>query len=158
MIGNAKECAGPYLLRGPSNPKEQAHHASVSLYTLSNLSNKEGAIMLWHFRLGHPNFQYLRKLFPTLFKNINPKLLQCEICQFSKHVRSNYPIQGYKSSHPFTMIHSDIWGPSKVKTISGTRWFLTFIDDHTRLTWVYLMKEKSETSTRFKDFHTMIQN
>ena len=109
MIGNAKECAGLYLLKGPSNSNEQALHANiVSLTVLSNLSNKENAIMLWHFRLGHPNFQYLKKLFPTLFNNINPKLLQCEVCQFSKHVRSNYPIQGYKSSHPFAMIHSNI--------------------------------------------------
>ena len=158
-IGNAKECAGLYLLKGPSNSNEQALHAnSVSLPVLSNLSSKENAIMLWHFRLGHPNFQYLKKLFPTLFNNINPKLLQCEVCQFSKHVRSNYPIQGYKSSHPFTMIHSDIWGPSRVQNVSGYRWFVSFIDAHTRLTWVYLMKEKSEASMRFRDFHTLIQN
>ena len=73
-------------------------------------------------------------------------------------MRSNYPIQGYKSSHPFAMIYSDIWGPSRVQNVSGYRWFVSFIDDHTRLTWVYLMKEKSEASIRFRDFHTLIQN
>ena len=94
MIGNAKECAGLYLLKGPNNPKEQAQVASsVSFPILSNLSNNHSAIMLWHYRLGHPNFQYLKKLFPTLFDNTNTKVLQCEVCQLSKHVRNNYPIQ-----------------------------------------------------------------
>ena len=54
------------------------------------------------------------------------------------------------------MIHSDIWGPSRIKNVTGTRWFVSFIDDHTRLTWVFLMKEKSETGQIFKKFKHMI--
>ena len=34
---------------------------------------------------------------------------------------------------------------------------MTFIDDHMRLSWVYLMKEKSEVETIFKNFYTMVQ-
>ena len=37
------------------------------------------------------------------------------------------------------------------------KWFVTFINDHTRLTWVYLMKEKSKVETIFKIFYTMVQ-
>ena len=55
------------------------------------------------------------------------------------------------------MIHSDVWGPSKVQNISGTRWFVSFVDDHTRLTWIFLMKEKSEVGTLFQHFNSMIQ-
>ena len=113
--------------------------------------------MLWHYRLGHPNFVYLRKLFPSLI-NKNSENLQCGVCQFSKHVRNSYPFQPYKSSHLFHLIHSDVWGPSKIKNISGSRWFVTFIDDHTRVTWVFLMKEKSEVGQIFQTFHKMIQN
>lgn len=62
------------------------------------------------------------------------------------------------TSHPtlLLVIHSNIWGPSRVKNINGARWFVTFIDDHTRITWTCLMKEKSETATIFQSFHTMI--
>ncbi|KAK0606654.1 hypothetical protein LWI29_002135 [Acer saccharum] len=128
MIGKAKECAGLYLLNGPNNPKEQVQAASsVSSPIPPALSNNNSAIMLWHYRLGHPNFQYLKKLFPTLFDNIKPEILQCKVCQLSKHVKGNYPIQGYKTSHPFAIIHSDIWGPSRVNNISGARWFISFI-------------------------------
>ena len=63
----------------------------------------------------------------------------------------------YKNSHPFSIIHSDVWGPSCVKNISGTRWFVLFVDDHTRITWVFLMKEKLEVGQVFQNFNTMIQ-
>ena len=125
---------------------------------MSNVkTNNDSAILLWHYRLGHPNFMYLEKLFPSLFKNKMPKKFQCDICQFSKHTLSAYFKLPYKNSHPFSMIHNDIWGPSRVSNISGAKWFLLFVDDHTQLTWVFLMKEKSETSQIFKTFNTLIQ-
>ena len=55
------------------------------------------------------------------------------------------------------MIHSDVWGPSRIKSMIGTRWFILFVDDHTRITWVFLMKEKSEVGKIFKNFNIMIQ-
>ena len=107
--------------------------------------------------LGHLNFIILKKLFPDLFINKNPRDFQCEICHLSKQPRQNFQSQTYKMSKPFSMIHSDVWGPSRIKNISGDRWFVSFIDDHTRLTWVFLMKEKSEVGEIFKRFHNMIK-
>lgn len=75
----------------------------------------------------------------------------------SKHTRHSFTPQAYKPSQPFSLIHSDIWGPSNVTNITGSRWFLLFVDDHTRLSWIFLMKDKSETSHIFKNFHTIIQ-
>ncbi|GAV71580.1 bZIP_1 domain-containing protein/gag_pre-integrs domain-containing protein [Cephalotus follicularis] len=97
-IGNAKECAGLYLLEGkyPSDGQAQTHSVScVSfLANVSQLSvikqadcNKASAIMLWHFRLGHPSFSYLEKMFPSLFINKCFKSFQCETCQLAKHTR-----------------------------------------------------------------------
>ena len=45
-----------------------------------HVSNNDSAIMLWHYRLGHQNLLYLKKLFPSLFNNSNAKFFQCEIC------------------------------------------------------------------------------
>lgn len=55
------------------------------------------------------------------------------------------------------MIHSYVWGPSPTNTISGARWFVTFVDDCTRMTWLYLLKRKDEVFGVFNTFHTMIQ-
>lgn len=94
-------------------------------------------------------------MFPSLI-NKSALNFQCEICQLSKHVRNSYPKQPYKSSKPF-MIHNDVWGPSKINNMSGAGWFVTFIDNHTRITWLFLMKEKSEVGKVFQHFNNMIQ-
>ncbi|KAA0042115.1 Retrovirus-related Pol polyprotein from transposon TNT 1-94 [Cucumis melo var. makuwa] len=56
-----------------------------------------------------------------------------------------------------TLIHTDVWGPSKVTTSSEKRWFVTFIDDHTRLTWIFLISDKSEVTSSFRDFYHTIE-
>lgn len=55
------------------------------------------------------------------------------------------------------VIHSDVSGPSKVTTLSGSRWFVTFIDDCTRMTWLYLMTSKGELNLLFQKFHKMVE-
>lgn len=95
-------------------------------------------------------------MLPKLF-NKNQKLFQCEICQLSKHTRIPHPPQLYKPSQPFCVIHNDVWRPSRVRNVTGSRWFVTFIDDHTRITWVYLMKDISKFGRIFECFHTMVQ-
>ena len=98
---------------------------------------------------------YLRHLFPSLFHNKDS--FQCEVCQLSKHRHVFLPPQIYRASKPFTLIHSDIWGPSRVSTLSHQRWFLSFVDDHTRVCWVFLLRDKSEATLVFKNFHAMVK-
>ena len=114
--------------------------------------------MVWHCRLGHPSFSYLKHLFPVLFQKVDPLSFQCESCLLAKSQRKTYIPKPYYASKPFYLFHSDVWGPSKVTTISGKKWFVTFINDHTRLCWVYLMREKSEVEKIFKEFYRMIEN
>ena len=62
--------------------------------------------------------------------------------------------QPYKPTHPFTLIHSDIWEPSKVTISSGKRWFVTFIDDHNHLTWVFLLSRPYKPNHPFTLTHS----
>ena len=43
-------------------------------------------------------------------------------------------MSGTRSSSPFSLIHSDIWGASKIPNILGAKWFVAFIDDCIRVT------------------------
>ena len=72
------------------------------------LISSENEIVLRHFRLGHPNFQYLKYLFQKVFINKDPSSFHCEICELAKHHHAFFPSQPYKASKPFFVIHSGV--------------------------------------------------
>lgn len=117
---------------------------------------KKSNIWLWHRRLGHASFGYLKKLFPSLLVKVDVSNFQCDVCELAKSHRASFPLILNKSPIPFMIIHSDVWGPSKVLPLGGSRWFVTFIDDCTRMTWVCSMKSKSDVNLLFKKFHKMV--
>ena len=63
-----------------------------------------------------------------------------------------------RSESIFSLVHSDIWGPSRVSLPLVFLYFVTFINDFLRCTWVYLMKDRSELFSIFKSFCAEIQN
>ena len=72
-------------------------------------------------------------------------LFHCESCQLGKHTRSSYPSRQQKQSDvPLELGHSDVWGPCRVASICGFRYFVSFIDDFSRMTWVYLIKDRTQ--------------
>lgn len=153
VIGTSKEIDGLYYFENESASSSNLSYTHLSTSYLS--SNQE--IELWHKRLGHPNFPYLKKLFPSLFKDKNHQDFQCEVCELAKHHRVHFPAQPYKESQSLSLIYSNIWCPSRVNNIYGARWFITFIDDHSCVSWVYLLKEKSKATRTFQNFHKMIE-
>ena len=56
------------------------------------------------------------------------------------------------------IIHTDVCGPVGVEARGGYRYFLTFIDDLSRYGYIYLMKHKSETFEKFKEFQSEVEN
>ncbi|RDX62546.1 hypothetical protein CR513_59109, partial [Mucuna pruriens] len=72
---------------------------------------------------------YLRQL----FIKESVESFKCDICQFSKYHRATFSPSNNKSLEPFDLIHSDVWGPAS-NSISGVKWFVSFIDDCTHVT------------------------
>jgi len=68
-------------------------------------------------------------VYPNLFSQCSFEHLVCDACELAKHTRNTSVSHDNKSSVPFMTIHSDVWGPSSVVSLSGYRWFVTFIDD-----------------------------
>jgi Integrase core domain len=95
-------------------------------------------------------------LYPSLYEKAKQKLV-CNTCEFGKHTRSSYISSGNRSSSIFDLIHSDIWGPCSTPTMNGYKYFVTFIDCFSRVTWLYLMKNKSDVFVYFRNFHKSIQ-
>lgn len=120
-------------------------------------SNKD-VIWLNHFHLRHPFCAVLKIMFLSLFERLDIITFHIYSCEFAKHTLTSFPISNKRSSSPFYMIYSDIWGPSIVSNIFGSRWFVSFVDDCTRVSWIFLIKNKSEVSHVFPHFHAMVQN
>ena len=56
------------------------------------------------------------------------------------------------------MLHSDVFGRVKQPSIKGMRYMVTFIDDFSRYVWVFFMKEKYETLSKFMEFRMKVEN
>jgi hypothetical protein len=119
---------------------------------------QEKEIYLLHYRLGHVPFESLNKFYPAMFKGVDRNKLVCDACELGKHTRSTYSSIGLRSCEPFTMIHSDVWGPCSITSLSGFKWFVTFIDCHTHMTWIYMLRGKHEVLRCFQDFHNLVVN
>ncbi|KAI5324129.1 hypothetical protein L3X38_033202 [Prunus dulcis] len=76
-----------------------------------------------------------------------------EVCQ---EPSCSFSLKFTKSLVPFSLVHSDVWGPAKITTPGGARWFVTFIDDCTRMTWVSFLQTKGEVSSKFQQFYQMV--
>ena len=128
---------------------------SQALITTNNPS-KVYQIWLWHKWLGHPLIFIMEKMFLTLFGKTKSYDFHCEVCELVKHHHVPFPIRNKKETSLFSLTHIDVWGPSRIPNISGSKWFVTFIDDCTHTTWVYLLKSKSEVNSIFLIFHKFV--
>jgi IS30 family transposase len=82
----------------------------------------------------------------------------CEPCQFAKLHKLPFPEHLNKSAELFDLIHSDLWGHAQVDSKEGFKYFVTFIDDKFRATWLYLLKSKTKVYETFQVFCNMIEN
>ena len=56
------------------------------------------------------------------------------------------------------IIHTDVCGPMSVEARYRYHYFLTFTNDLSRYGYIYLMKHKSETFKKFKEFQSEVEN
>ena len=139
-IGIGRESQGLYHLTSDSSP-------AVCIST--------DAPLLIHNRLGHPSLSKFQKMVPR-FSTLSS--LPCESCQLGKHTRVSFPKRlNNRAKSPFELVHTDVWGPCRTASTLGFQYFVTFIDDYSRCTWLFLMKNRAELFSIFQKFYTEIQ-
>ena len=82
----------------------------------------------------------------------------CPVCPLARQTRLPFPTSLSRSYAVFDLLHVDVWGPYRTPTHAGFRFFLTIVDDHSRMTWVFLMKLKSDVFATLKCFLTLVHN
>ena len=116
------------------------------------------SIELWHSRLGHVSLPRIQILVSRgLLGSVSSSLFNCMPCQLGKQPALSFNNSESIASVTFDLIHSDVWELSPVPTMGGSRYFIIFVDDFSCYTWIYLMKNRSDVLTIYRDFAKMIQ-
>jgi hypothetical protein len=87
---------------------------------------------MWHNRLGHPSDQAVNLIQSTLKFTKDSHVSPCDICHKAKQTREPFPLSDHKSSTLGDLVHIDLWGPYKITSRDGFRYFMTIVDDYTR--------------------------
>jgi transposase InsO family protein len=133
----------------------------VSFITSFACNTVSDPSMVWHRRLGHPNTQILSHVLNSSLlgnKDRSSLSLECASCKLGKSKILPFPLHASRASHCFDLIHSDVWGPSPVSSHEKFKYYVTFIDDHSRFTWVYFLRSKSEVFRTFTEFFAYVAN
>ena len=76
-----------------------------------------------------------------------------------KDIAILYPKKSHtRATKHLELIHSDIIGPFKIPSLGGSLYVITFIDDFSRWTVMYTMKQKYESLHYFQKFHRVAEN
>ena len=115
---------------------------------------------LWHLRLGHINSNKIHRLFKDgLLEPLDfDGFTVCESCLKGKMTKRPFCAKGRRAPDLLELVHSDVCGPMSTQARDGYKYFITFIDDYSRFGYVYLMKRKSKTFEKFKEFRAEIEN
>jgi len=117
---------------------------------------------IWHYRYGHLSWKGLKILMKENMVRDLPELQEIETKYkdflLGKQHREAIPKTAqWRASQKLELIHSDLCGPIKPSSNSGNKYFMTFTDDFSRKTWIYILKDKSRAFETFKVFKSLVE-
>ena len=118
----------------------------------------------WHKRLAHIDAAAIKKMSSDgsvtgiQLTKCQHETHNCDHCVTGKGHRQPFPkVSTTHTSKLLELVHSDVVGPLETPSHGGSRYFVTFIDDYSNWTTVYMMKKKSETLNCFMKYHKMAE-
>jgi hypothetical protein len=135
--------------------KFKGHSDSALVHNTVNLSE------LWHRRFAHLHYKAL----PIVSKMVTglPEIQvdhegTCKGCAQGKNVKNLFPSNDNKAKGVLDIVHSDVCGPMSATSLSEYVYYVSFIDDLSRRTWIYFLKSKGEVFSKFKEFKALVEN
>ncbi|GJT59331.1 zinc finger, CCHC-type containing protein [Tanacetum coccineum] len=121
---------------------------------------RDDSYLLWHCRLGHISKKRIEKLqHDGLLNSIDIESLgKCVSCLSGKMARKSYSHQVERAKDLIGLIYTDVCGPFRIVSRQGASYFVTFTDDFSRYSYVYLLKHKHEVFETFKVFQKEVEN
>ena len=122
----------------------------------------EAEYVRWHQRFGHIGLQIVRHVHTVvndLERAVEPVKDQpsCEVCALTKKVRVVNRVSPERSTQPLARVFSDFWGPYNVPAVTKEKYMLTFTDDYTRKSWVYLTIDRASLPSVFARWRALVE-
>ena len=118
--------------------------------------------MLWHQRLEHIGEKGLRILYGNgmeeCMSNFSLDFYFFEHCVYGKQNRVSFPSGAKREKKILELVHSDVFGPVSVASLGNFVYYVSLIDDFSRKTWIYFLRNKSEVFDIFKEFKALVEN
>jgi len=118
--------------------------------------------MLWHQRLGHVGEKGLLILHGNGMvegiSNFSMDFDFCESCVHGKHNRVSFPSGAKRAKRILELVHGDVFEPVLFPSLCKFVYYVLFIDDFSRNTWIYFFGKKSEFFDGFKEFNALVEN
>lgn len=140
----------PLAFNNTSTNKLQCHTDTVGV---------KASLNRWHSRLGHPATSVLRNLvhshnLPSL--NSANKLDFCNSCQPGKVKQLSFPSSDRHTTRCLELVHSNVW-VAPISSISRSKFYVLFIDDFSRFSWLYPLYHKSDVFPPFVKFKVLVE-
>jgi hypothetical protein len=138
------------------------------LYPLQSLPSTTQKLLLsaikssserWHCLLGHPSRDIVLGVIrdnSLLSSGVMSNELVCDACLHARAHQLPYPTSFSHSTAPLELVHTDVWGPA-MDSFSNKKYYVSFIDDFSRFTWIYLIWHKSEVFKFFQEFQCLVE-
>ena len=139
---------------------QTSHHLYKVLHTFKSANAAEIILaMELHCRLGHIAVASAWKLVESgaivgIELDPNSQEHECDACVYAQatHLAIPKPQISHPAQHFSDVIHTDVWGPASTSTRQGRQYFITFTDDSTHFTIIYLLKTKNKVLAAYKSF------
>lgn len=127
-----------------------------TIYDVNNKTHKE-KMSLWHRKYGHLSYSGLRHLY---LKHRVANLSKIDFIKDTYHdcldgcqKRESFSIKSTsRAQHVLELVHSDVVGPLPKASLSGSRYYVIFTNDHSRKSWLYFLKAKGQVFEKFRIF------
>jgi hypothetical protein len=99
-----------------------------------------------------------KKVWWKVFLDFNLEVDFCEHYIYGKQNSVRFPFGATREKGIMELIHSDVFGFVPVPSLGGSLYYVSFIDDFSRKTWIYFMRKKSEVLRNSKSLNILWKN
>jgi hypothetical protein len=149
LEGRSENGLYPMRLRNCSSKRVPTFIAFLGLKT---------SFCIWHSRLGHSSFKTVSHVIKanSLPTSNEHQTDFCDFCPLGQSKQLPFKSSTRITTHVLQLIHIDLW-TSPVYSHSGCKYYIIFVDDFTRYTWLYPIQHKSDAYHCFVKFKTLVE-